>query len=296
LKISKDKSNECKRWLEKYKEDLESAKLLYENHLFAPALYHLQQSNEKLTKALLIYYGWLLPSNVEKEDREALLVPEKTPKDYGHRLAKNFFNDLKKILPELENSIKYLKYIKLFLTLFLTSIYKRYEEEFNKFQPYLKNSKDKIEKIIDFVDNFKIEEKLGNKEELEKGLEKILELYTIVDELYKEMVESVNSINLQDILSKNLGDSSNLGKTNEILELILKNIKNEEYIKRFFFLYVTVCVSLSILLDPLESITRYPQEQEIIFDENNFYVQSFDKIINIISAIANNFIMIQTSK
>jgi HEPN domain-containing protein len=56
-------------WLSASTTDLESAKVLYDHRLFSNSLYHLQQSNEKLAKALLLSIGFLTPKFAKKDLR-----------------------------------------------------------------------------------------------------------------------------------------------------------------------------------------------------------------------------------
>lgn len=54
-------------WLSASADDLKTAKVLYDNRLFAHSLYHLQQGNEKLAKALLHRLGFLTPKTARKD-------------------------------------------------------------------------------------------------------------------------------------------------------------------------------------------------------------------------------------
>lgn len=99
---SKDKAVED--WLSRSANDLESAKVLYENRFFDNCVYHLQQSNEKLAKALLLSVGILTP----KKAREDLTVQAflgflpKQPFAYGHRTTRFLISDLEKSVPSIE--------------------------------------------------------------------------------------------------------------------------------------------------------------------------------------------------
>jgi hypothetical protein len=48
---------------------------------------------------------------------------------------------------------------------------------------------------------------------------------------------------------------------------------------------VTLSVAIASLLDPLESITRYPDSKSCSFDENNPYVKNFHGLYDSIAHI-----------
>ena len=81
--------------------DLKCANLLYSVRLFSAALYHLQQSNEKLVKGLLIAMGFLSPKRAKNDLRikEILGFLPKEPAAYRHRIMPSFLSDVEKTFP-----------------------------------------------------------------------------------------------------------------------------------------------------------------------------------------------------
>jgi hypothetical protein len=76
--------------------------------MFPQALYHLQQSNEKLAKGLLISYGLLTPKKAERDLRIKSLLgfSPKTPESYRHKVLHSFLSDLEKFVPSIEEWYK----------------------------------------------------------------------------------------------------------------------------------------------------------------------------------------------
>jgi HEPN domain-containing protein len=104
--MSKDSRNKAvEAWLSLSTNDLKSAKALYEIKLFDNCVYHLQQSNEKLLKALLLSIGIMTP----KQARADLTVQKmlgflpKEPRAYRHRTTRPLISDLEKSMPAIES-------------------------------------------------------------------------------------------------------------------------------------------------------------------------------------------------
>jgi HEPN domain-containing protein len=85
-------------WLRESQIDLECGKILYENKIFSRTLYHLQQSNGKLAKGLLISIGILTPKKAGNDLITKLILgfQPKEPRNYNHRIYPSLFSDLEK--------------------------------------------------------------------------------------------------------------------------------------------------------------------------------------------------------
>jgi HEPN domain-containing protein len=85
-------------WLRESQIDLECGKILYENKIFSRTLYHLQQSNGKLAKGLLISIGILTPKKAGNDLITKLILgfQPKEPRNYNHRIYPSLLSDLEK--------------------------------------------------------------------------------------------------------------------------------------------------------------------------------------------------------
>lgn len=97
-----DRSNKNKiiqDWFYAATSDLKCAKVLYDSRLFSAALYHLQQSNEKLAKGLLIAMGFLSHKRARKDLRikEMLVFCRKSLPRTGIEPCLHSFQMLKKL-------------------------------------------------------------------------------------------------------------------------------------------------------------------------------------------------------
>jgi hypothetical protein len=105
--LSNEKKEVVKKWLSESRSDLESADLLYSHRLFSQALYHLQQSNEKLAKGLLLEFGILSPKRTKGDWRTKynLGFLPKEPVSYGHRVTRSLLSDVDKSVPAIARAL-----------------------------------------------------------------------------------------------------------------------------------------------------------------------------------------------
>ena len=111
MNLEKDVDN----WLIHSQKDLESANVLYENKLYSQALYHAQQSNEKLVKALLLQIG-VLKTDITPDNFQIKLLlgfSPKPPSRYRHRTIQPFLSDLKKFTIAIQEIVESLKKYKM---------------------------------------------------------------------------------------------------------------------------------------------------------------------------------------
>ena len=165
--MSKDFRNKAvEDWLSRSASDLESAKVLYGARLFDDCVYHLQQSNEKLLKALLLSIGMMTP----KQSRADLTVKKmlgflpKQPQAYGHRTTRPLISDLEKSIPAIE------PYLTLMENSALGPRVADFIEGFRASKKGLKKLKKKIFGLIESTEHLEIEVKaaqtiLGRSEE-----------------------------------------------------------------------------------------------------------------------------------
>jgi hypothetical protein len=257
-------------WLNASASDLKCARVLYDSKLFSAALYHLQQSNEKLAKGLLIAMGFLSPKRASRDFRvkEILGFLPKQPAAYRHRTMPSFLSDVEKTIPSIDG----------FLNLIDTSELGPRMREYHLLVRKGKKSVKKLKKKP-----FRPVENTGQLEGEVRAAESILDA---LDGSIRKMTQEMAKLNLQDTyrVAKDLTEAQgfnvegleppNFGK---IKEALVQSFK--------LSVLIAMSVAFASLLDPLEAITRYPDSHNSSFDEANPYVINFDNIYKVVARI-----------
>lgn len=266
--IENDK--EVRNWLSKSTTDLESAKVLYDHKLFANALYHLQQSNEKLAKGLLISIGILTPKAAKKDLRVKSLLGfmPKEPTSYRHRTLPALLSDMEKSFPFIEE----------YLTILESGNFGPKIAEAHNTIRASKKGVQKLKKkpfgLIQKTEQLETEIKtaqalLGSMEQAEKKVK--TELAKLDPE---EMMRAAIFLVRKAGFKGDVGQPINFSKiTAEIIPTIRITV------------LAMLSVAIASFLDPLESVTRYPNSQQVSFDETNPYIIHFEGIHNVIACI-----------
>jgi len=268
---SKDKKNKIvEGWLSKSEADLESAKVLYERKLFDTCLYHLQQSNEKLAKALLLSSRFSTPK-IGRRDwaiQSALGFLPKEPRQYGHRILPHFLSDLEKSVPSIQE----------FMAFVMKSEFRQKMTEFSK---TIKKSGKNIKKL-----KKRPLVPIRTTEQLEKEITAVQSLIDKVDPITNNLKEEMGKLDYAEIvrvatlMSKREGFKLDAGQVPSFEEVEARIVS----IFRLSML-TSLSVSLSALLDPLVSATRYPDLQPVFANENDPYVKNFHQLYDVISRI-----------
>lgn len=264
--LKDEKEKVVKNWLLMSGEDLKCAELIFKSKHYSQALYHLQQSNEKLVKALLLWIGILTPKRT-KEDwkiKSALGFFPKQPASYGHRTTKPLLSDLQKTVPAIQELVTLLKKSGL-------------DEKIAAFQNTIKKSKKGIYKLKKRPSNL-IEEK----DQLEKEIEAAKAILDGFDNTINKIDQEIDNLNFQEIVRRAMNIVAK--------ERIMTNIEPPTFMetKKAILLNLTISilialsVSMALILDPLVSITRYPDLKHAPFDENNPYVVKFKDLQNVV--------------
>jgi len=253
-----------KPWLYEANIDLECARLLFDANQYARSLFHLQQANEKLAKGILIRLGMLVTHKPREDNTmEVLGLSLKGPKDYGHRTLKSFLSDSEKILEYIENSLKDLPHTSIELRTKLTEILGAIKENKKK----VKELKDKPTEDVPY-------EILLNELTASKAL------FNRIKEIQSKLGDPVA------IQSQFRKIKSRLRRHDEhqMAEAISSLLSDEDGLRRLFTLSITLLVSLglSMFLDPLEQISRYPDGGTLKFDKDNPYVRCFGQFEELI--------------
>lgn len=257
-------------WLSASADDLESARVLYDNCLFAYSLYHLQQSNEKMAKALLLRLGFLTPKTARKDwaVKSVLGFLPKEPARYRHRTLAYFLSDLEKSVPAIE------------------ALFKRMESsEFGpsiaEFHGTIRRSKKGIRKL-----KKKPFSPVGTAEQLEEEIKAARGFLGAIDAVIDKATEEAKKIDPERAvrIATRIVEKAGFNVQgqqsppfDEIVTTVMASLR--------LTLLATLSVAMASLLDPLESITRYPDSQHGRFDENNPYVKQFKGLYEVTKSI-----------
>ena len=270
-KSSKDEENKIvEKWLSGSEDDLKAANLLYDNKLFALCLYHLQQSNEKLAKALLLSLPLSTPKRRPKDYavQSALGFLPRTPSSYGHRIMPHFLSDIEKSVPSIQEYLKLLR-----------------DSEFGKriteFSKTVKTSGENVQKLRKNPPVI-----IRTTENLEKEITSAQSLLDKVDPIANKINEELNHLDYTQIVRIATGVSRKRGFKVDASRLpSFEEMKTKTGLAFRLSMLTTLSVGLSALLDPLVSVTRYPDSKPISVDENDPYVKNFYQFHDVIARI-----------
>jgi hypothetical protein len=258
-------------WLSRSTSDLKAAKVLYDNKLFDDCVYHLQQSNEKLLKALLLSIGIMTP----KQSRADLAVKKmlgflpKQPRAYGHRTTRFLISDLEQSIPSIEP----------YLTLIENSeLGPRVTDFIESFRASKKGLKKLKQSIFDLIEST---EQLGIEVKAAQTFVDNLEQATTVA---KDKLDKLDPVELRRVATSMARNAGYKADTSEALPSF-NEIKVEVLRMLRLVVLAMLTAALSSFIDPLESATRYPDSPHAPFDENNPYIKNFMGLHDVIDAI-----------
>ena len=253
-------------WLSASTTDLKSAKVLYDNKLFNSSLYHLQQSNEKLAKGLLLSLGFLTPKTAKKDYAIKSLVGflPKEPAKYRHRTMPSLLSDVEKSIPAVDS----------YLTLLESGGFGPKIAEFHR---TIRRSKKGLKKLKKKPSN-----PIGTAEQLEAEIKAAQSILDSLDQDVSKMNQELEQLDPQEMLAvatflvSKAGFRGHIGQPSfsKIKEAIIPILRSTRL--------AALSVAIASLLDPLESITRYPDSQHGSFDESNPYVVHFKGLYDVV--------------
>lgn len=255
-----------KNWLTISHQDLNSADLLFDGKFFSQALYFLQQSNEKLVKGLLLSIGVLSPIRTKEtwQMKTFLGFLPKQPAAYRHRTTNPLLSDLQKFTPRIDELVMLLKNNGM-------------DEKIADFQNTIKKSKKGIQKLKKrsfhlIEEHDKLEKEINAAKAVLGAFDKIInKIDQDMDDLdFEEIVRAAKSIVTKEGLDANI----ELPNFIEIKKKILWTLEVS--------VLITLSASMALILDPLESITRYPDSKYGSFNETNPYVKQFKDLHDVV--------------
>jgi hypothetical protein len=255
-------------WLSASTTDLECAKVLYEHKLFACSLYHLQQSNEKLAKGLLLSIGFLTPRTAKKDWRVKSILGflPKEPASYRHRTLPSLLSDVEKSVPAIED----------FLTLLESGGFGPKIAEFHKI---IRTSKKGVQKF-----KKKPFSLIETAEQLDKEVRAAQNILDSLDQAISKMNQELDKLDPQEMLRvatflvREAGFKGDVGQPPNFSKITAGIIPTLR-----LTMLATLSASMASLLDPLEAVTRYPDSQHGSFDENNPYVIRFKGLYDVVA-------------
>jgi hypothetical protein len=262
------KVNVVEKWMFESREDLACADLLYNNKFFSRALYFLQQGNEKLAKGLLISIGIQTP----KRAKEDLLVKSllgflpKEPKSYGHKILPSLLSDLEKSVPAIEDLLKSLESVKSEPK--ISELHKTIRAS-EKGVHKLKKKPSGLIQTVDELDN-----------EI-KGLQTIL---ANIDQAMNGANRDLDKLDMKKLGETAIYYARRIGfRAEPQLLPSSQQVKNAILGSLSRAMLLSLSASISYLIDPLESATRYPDSHYRSFDENSPYVIRFKDLHDIVA-------------
>lgn len=257
-------------WLSASDTDLKSANILYDNKLFSASIYHLQQSNEKLAKSLLMLIGVLTPKSAKNDLRvkEMLGFLPKQPAAYRHRTMPNFLSDMEKTGPSIED---------LFTFMESSELGPRIQE----YRLLVRKSRKGIQKL-----KKRPFSPVSDAGQLSKEVLAAKAIIGALDSAIVKMQQEMAKLDLPEVYQIAKGLVKTQGYNVEGLEPPdFGKIKGN--VMETFRLSILAIMSIAIasILDPLEAETRYPDAQKVAFDENHPYVLNFTGLSDVIACL-----------
>lgn len=264
-----------KNWLAESRIDLECANLLYRSKIFSRALYHLQQSNEKLAKGLLIHIGFLTPKMARKDFaiQSILGFRPKEPTTYGHKILPSLLSDLKKTAPAIEEAIEFIE------NLTKSENFENLKPKIAEFKKTIRKSKKGIQKL-----KKKPSRLIQTAEDLEKEVKYIQMVLEKLDEVIERLNQELDKIDVKKIARLMILSLQKTGfKVDAQSISSSQGTKEETILSIRMSILASIAVTMASLLDPLEPATRYPNSQYYPFNEDNPYVIHFNSLCRAVS-------------
>ena len=243
---------DAKKFTEFAENDINSAKILYTNKIYPTAIYHLQQSVEKLVKAYMIYYSILNHKNL---------------KSVSHDSPKAFLKLIEKFEPAL-NPV--LSIAEKFHSPNL-NIQKISKTDIHTFEKLINKSKKQIVKMEP--------DKIKNMIIVADEISNILNKQINYDDIKCKMLEFLSNFKAE---LCDIEDSVEINDKNiEAIDIIETSIEDFE-IGSFkdLYSYLPTLYILSVITYPHATFSRYPNEFE--YTETLGIVQCFYEITTLL--------------
>lgn len=255
-----------KDWLLASGEDLKCADLLFTNSFFSKALYHLQQSNEKLVKGLLLSLGFLTPRRAKEDWRvkSVLGFLPKQPISYRHRTLQSLLADLKKIAPRIESLLTVLKD-------------SGWDQKMIEAHSIIRKSKKGIQKLK--KRSFNLIEK---EEQLHKEIRAAEAILNGFDKTINKVNDEIDKLDFPEIVRMATIIATRIRSSTNTEPPPFREIKKRVIQTLKLSVLVSLSASMGSILDPLESVTRYPNSKQAPFNESNPYVKQFKGLRDVV--------------
>lgn len=259
----KERLLKAKSFIDAAEDDLDSAKILYASGIYSTAIYHLQQTVEKLVKAYMIQFS---------------ILNKKDIKDYvGHDSPKAFF----RLIERFKNCID-------FVLLFLDTDHRPDSQiqsvsriEVHNLEGDLKNSKAKIAKYDS--DDIRNKLKIANAS---------LELFVDHEKIKADISESLINLKKELYEIKTSEINRRRDEAIDLIDKLHKKVMNDSFfISLKFHSNLTGLYILALLTYPHATFARYPNKflSPESYDADLGIVQCFGEITKVIDKIINSW-------
>lgn len=241
------------KWLEYAENDLKASRLLYDNRDYRNAIYHLQQAEEKLSKAFLA--------------KNNTITADKTAKTFGHAWHE--------VLAELSLSLDpYLKYLNQTSKEFLEHISRKIDP--NPSNEEVVELCDEISKEISEIEN--------PSPELQKTLKELGDKYISRSAIENALKHAIGDPAFKRFISERLNDNMIKAKLKEYES---KKGDISEHANKMIpgLLFFIPMMALSSLLVSHESYARYPSEIDY---EKHAIKTNYEKVSDILETLIND--------
>ena len=257
-------------WLYASEVDLQSARVLYDSNIFATSLYHLQQSNEKLAKALLLDLGFLTVKTAKRDYvvKKVLGFLPKEPAKYRHRTMPSLLSDLEKAFPAVEDLIALIESAE-------------FGPKVAEFRRMVGRSKKAIRKL-----KKKPISPVRTAEQLEVEVKAAQTILDRVDSTMNKVTEETEKIDGERTVEIATKIVENAGlDTKDVEPPSFEKTRDTALGALRLTILSALTVAVASLLDPLEAFTRYPDSEHPRFDQSNPYVKHFNGLYYVVSGL-----------
>jgi hypothetical protein len=282
LPLADGKDKIVGEWFSASATDLKCAKVLYDNKLFASCLYHLQQSNEKLSKALLLSIGIQTSKRAPKDwmTKSVFGFFPKEPSSYGHRILPSLLSDLEKIAPSLTELMK-------------IPSKSPYGSKVAEFRRTVRTSRKRVQKLKKNPPGL-----IETTEQLEREVKTAQAILARMEQTTDKAKQELEKLDSSEMLRAAILTARQLGFRVDTSQpgLDIDKIKRAVLSTLQLAILSMLAAAIASFLDPLEPITRYPDSRHHSFDESNPYVKNFNGLYDVIGQCLEKSLTTTASK
>ncbi|MGA3192952.1 MAG: HEPN domain-containing protein [Candidatus Bathyarchaeia archaeon] len=259
-KNNKSKDKAIDDWLSKSTSNLKSAKILYDGGQWEDCLSLLQQSHEKLFKALQLSLGRMTLKQTKADLRVQKMLGflPREPRAYRHRTTMPLISDMETAAPFIENFLMRMKGSDL-------------RPQIEGFIEGVRNSRKRLQELKKKPFGL-----IKTTEQLETEVKVAEDILNLLDQLETVAKETAAKFDTAELLRTAASVANSLGYKVDMSETVSVDGVIADVLPRIRIAELSsLSAGLGTFLDPLFKVTRYPEEPHEPFDENNPYIKNF---------------------